>query len=176
VEIYKGYLPTRNKKALKEFKDSNNLIVLDWARKLDEYAGVLKEGVGLVDVDEMESSDLLLRIVDGEGLTPQVLGTTRGKHFMFEDDELTTNKTHTNTAIGIVVDIKLGSRNSYQVLKFGGVKRPVLRKADVLPKLPKWLHPVKNNVDFASLEEGDGRNQALFNYILVLQSAGLHES
>lgn len=41
-----------------------------------------------------------------------------------------------------------------------------------MPPLPKWLHPVKCNVDFANLEEGDGRNQALFNYILTLQSEG----
>lgn len=148
------------------------MVVLDWARKFDEYAGVLAEDVTLVDVDEMESSDILLRILDGQYIKTEVIGTTRGKHFLFKNTDLTTNKTHTNTAIGITVDIKLGSRNSYHVLKYGGVKRPVLRKVDELPLLPKWLQPVKLNVDFTRLEEGDGRNQALFNYILTLQSEG----
>lgn len=172
LNFYKGYIQTRNKKALKGFKDGNNLVVLDWARKFDEYAGVLNDGVALYDFDERESSNIVLRICDGEGLSPLVIGATRGEHFLFADDQLTTNKTHCTTAIGLTVDIKLGSRNSYEVLKFNGVKRPVLRKTDVLPPLPKWLQPVKSNVEFASLKEGDGRNQALFNYILTLQSEG----
>lgn len=172
MEIYRGYIPTKNKKPLEKYKDQKEFINFNWARQLDEYAGVIAEGVTLVDVDEMESSNLLLRILDGEGINTQVIETTRGKHFLFDDDELTTNKTHTNTAIGIVVDIKLGSRNSYQVLKMGGVKRPVIRKTDELARLPKWLHPVKHSTDFTTLEEGDGRNQALFNYILTLQAEG----
>ena len=38
-------------------------------------------------------------------------------------------------------------------------------------EVPKWLTPVKTNVDFLNMEEGDGRNQSLFNYILTLQSS-----
>lgn len=176
MDFYKGYIATRNKRPLKEYKDSNHLIVLDWARKLDEYAGVLAEDVILIDVDEMKSSDLLLSILDGQGIKPQVIATTRGKHFLFRNTDIETNKTHTNTAIGLTVDIKIGTRNGYHILKFGGVKRPVLRKVDELPELPKWLQPVKSTVDFATLEEGDGRNQALFNYILTLQSAGFSKA
>ncbi|WP_407312095.1 phage/plasmid primase, P4 family [Desulfosporosinus sp. SB140] len=172
MEFYKGYIPTRNKKPLREFKDGNNFIVLDWARKLDEYAGVLAEGVILIDVDDMESSDIVLRILDEFGISTLVIGTTRGKHFLFNNTNVISNKTHTNTAIGITVDIKLGTRNSYHILKFGGVKRPVHRKADELAELPKWLLPIKSSISFSSLEEGDGRNQALFNYILTLQSEG----
>ena len=166
MDFYKGYIQTRNKKAIKEFKDGKNLVVLDWARKFEEYAGVLKEGVVCVDVDDEESSDILLRILDDRGIKPYVIETPRGKHFLFADPEfeLTTNKTHCSTAIGLKVDIKLGTRNSYHILKYGGVKRPVLRDVDELPKLPKWLYPVKSNVDFTHLEEGDGRNQALFNH------------
>ena len=36
--------------------------------------------------------------------------------------------------------------------------------------IPKWMIPVKNSTDFQNMENGDGRNQALFNYILTLQS------
>ena len=36
--------------------------------------------------------------------------------------------------------------------------------------VPQWLHPVKGKMAFLDMEEGDGRNQALFNYILTLQS------
>ena len=37
-------------------------------------------------------------------------------------------------------------------------------------EVPKWLLPIKSRFDFSELKSGDGRNQALFNYILTLQS------
>jgi len=42
--------------------------------------------------------------------------------------------------------------------------------------LPKWLTVVAKCPDFNSLEEGDGRNQTLFNYILMLQRNGFTKS
>ena len=36
--------------------------------------------------------------------------------------------------------------------------------------VPKWLLPINKSVNFLDMESGDGRNQALFNYILTLQS------
>lgn len=177
MNIYKGYIPTNNKRPLEKFKDdADSFISYERARKLDEFAGILAEDIVLVDVDNLEMSDILLQIIDDLNIQTPVIGTSRGKHFLFKNSDLATNKTGTSTAIGIKVDIKLGSRNSYQVLKTGGVKRPWIRKADDLPELPKWLYPVKSNVDFTRLEEGDGRNSALFTYILTLQNAGFSKA
>ena len=67
---------------------------------------------------------------------------------------------------------KVGANNSYEILKSGGVERPILYDfpEGEIQELPKWLTPVKSNYDFPNLGEGDGRNQTLFNYILTLQS------
>lgn len=177
MEFYKGYIPTRNKKALEKYKDNPaNFLSYERARKLDEFAGVLDEEVVLIDVDNQDTSDILLKILDALDIKAPVILTSRGKHFLFKSPDLPSNKINTSTAIGIKVDIKLGSKNSYQVLKIGGSKRPWIRKSDSLPDLPKWLYPVKNPVDFSQLEEGDGRNQALFNYILTLQNAGFSKT
>src|SRR5690606_28565051 len=46
------------------------------------------------------------------------------------------------------------------------------RRSEQIDTLPFWLMPIKHNTDFSKLGEGDGRNQALFNYILTLQGAG----
>ncbi|ETK27378.1 phage/plasmid primase, P4 family [Paenibacillus larvae subsp. larvae DSM 25719] len=173
TELYKGFIQTKNKKPLKEYKDGSNFISYEWARKLPEYAGILAEDIILVDVDDMDTSDTLLQIVDDLAIPCFVVDTTRGKHFLFRNSEVSTNKTKTKTAVGIQVDMKLGSRNSYQILKHNGVARKWIRKCELPDELPRWLLPVKTNVDFNALGEGDGRNQALFNYILTLQSAGL---
>ena len=67
--------------------------------------------------------------------------------------------------------IKLGSRCSYEVIKVNGEERFCewdIEEGGKYQEIPKWLFPVKASVDFLSMDAGDGRNQALFNYILTL--------
>lgn len=53
-----------------------------------------------------------------------------------------------------------------------GKKRKILRDFDDYDELPFWLNPIKTNIEFFNLDDGDGRNSALFAYILPLQSGG----
>jgi putative DNA primase/helicase len=79
------------------------------------------------------------------------------------------NRTHCKLGIGLTADIKGGGRASYEVLKYNGVEREVLYDTGEYQVLPKYLSPVKTNVDVLDLAEGEGRNNALFSYILPLQ-------
>ena len=129
----------------------------------------------MVDIDDFEQSEILFKIVQEKQLCCRVYKTTRGKHFLFNNPDLIgSNRTHATLALGITADIKIGKRNSYSVLKFDGKERSVLYdttgKKEKAQDIPKWLLPVKTTADFIGLEAGDGRNQALFNYILTLQS------
>jgi putative DNA primase/helicase len=175
MPLYKGYVPTKNKKCLMPFKNqsSDELLMLEQVKNLPEYAGILSDEAILIDLDDMEQSVVLLRIVEDLKLKCRVYATSRGKHFMFKNSEgsVKSNKTKSTMAIGLQADMKLGSRNSYQVLKFAGQDRLILYDCpeDEIQELPKWLMPVKTNIDFQELGEGDGRNQSLFNYILTLQ-------
>lgn len=177
MELFKGFVPTKNKKCLLPFKNKTaaELNNYDQVKSLEEYAGILNDGVILIDIDDMEQSEILLNIVDDLELRCRVYQTTRGKHFLFKNTEVETCKTHTKLAIGLTADIKLGSRNSYSILKFNNKEREILYDKlddEDYQELPKWLIPVKTNTDFTIMEAGDGRNQALFNYILTLQSTG----
>ena len=99
--------------------------------------------------------------------------TTRGKHFLFKNKIIDTCKTHTKLACGLTADIKVGIKNSYSVLKFDNKERVILYDKlddEQYDEVPKWLFPIKSTVDFLNMEEGDGRNQAFFNYELTLQS------
>ena len=102
----------------------------------------------------------------------RVYATTRGKHFLFKNCGVKKSWTKCTLAVGITTDGKVGANNSYEILKSGGVERPILYDfpEGEIQELPKWLTPVKSNYDFPNLGEGDGRNQTLFNYILTLQS------
>lgn len=155
------------------FKDVEKLPTIHDVSSLPEYAGILAEDVILIDIDDYDMSEILMNIVEDMQLRCRVYETTRGKHFLFKNHTVQKCKTHCKLAIGLESDIKLGSRNSYSILKYKGKDRKIIYdifEDEEYEEVPKWLMPVKTNVDFLNMEEGDGRNQSLFNYILTLQS------
>lgn len=172
-KLFKGYVVTKNKKCTEKFKDRSDLKTLDEVSDLSEYAGILADDVVLVDVDDSVQAEILMNIVEDLQLRCKVIQTTRGKHFYFKNNVLKVNKTHTKLACGLEADIKLGCKTSYSILKFNGEERFCewdIEDNEEYDQIPKFLYPVKTNIDFLKLEEGDGRNQNLFNYILTLQS------
>lgn len=181
MELFKGYVPTKNKKCMMKFKNASpdDLESLEQVASLPEYAGILADDAILIDIDDYETSEKLMKIVEKKELVCRVYQTTRGKHFLFRNTNTdgqhiqTTCKTKTTLACGLKSDIKVGCRNSYSILKFGGKDRPIIYDKwddEEYQEVPKWLLPVRSNMDFLTMKSGDGRNQALFNYILTLQS------
>lgn len=171
LNLYKGYVPTSGKKSTMPFKDktSDELLTLAEAQKFSEYAGILADDTVLVDIDDAEQSKILLKIVESLKLKCKVLATSRGAHFLFKTDKPMQNRTHCKLAIGLTADIKGGGRASYEVLKYEGKERELIYDSGEYQILPKYLNPVKTNVNVLSLCEGEGRNNALFSYILPLQ-------
>ena len=174
MQLFRGYVPTKGKQCLEKFKGRKRLNTLEDVQDLDEYAAILGEETILIDVDDGETSDLLFKIVQDLALKCRVYATTRGKHFYFKNPEGYVEKSWTKQtlALGIETDAKVGRNNSYAIMRFKGVDRPMLQDCpeDEIQELPKWLTPVKTNMKFLDMEAGDGRNQSLFNYILTLQS------
>ena len=169
--IFKGYIPTKDKASLMQFKNnSSELFTYDQAKVLSEFGGVLNDNVILIDIDDKKESDLLLDIVKALKLKCRVHKTNRGKHFFFLNDQVKGCKTHTKLAIGLTADIKIGSKNSYAILKYENKMRKVLYDTQTYEVLPSYLLPVKSNIDFIKMKDGDGRNSALYKYILTLQN------
>lgn len=174
MELFRGYVPTKNKQCLEKFKGVKKLKSLEDVTDLDEYAGILGYDTILIDVDDEKTSDLLFQIVVDLELKCKVYQTTRGKHFYFRNPEGYVEKSWTKKmlALGIESDAKVGRNNSYAILKFKGAARPVLQDCpeDEIQVLPRWLTPVNTNMKFLGMDAGSGRNQSLFAYILTLQS------
>lgn len=171
-DFFKGYVPTKNKMSLMAFKDksSADLLTFEQAATLPEYAGILNDQTILVDIDDQAQSDVLMAIVQDLRVKCRVYRTTRGKHFLFLNDGVEANKTHTKLAIGLTADIKLGTKNSYSILKYRGIERAIIYDTGDYQTLPKFLRPMRFKADLMGMGAGDGRNQALFGHILTLQS------
>ena len=180
-DFFRAYVPTHNKKCTIAFKgvDSSDLYNYEEIQSFSEYAGILSEDTILIDIDDYDQSEILMTMVEDLQLACRVYETTRGKHFLFYNfDEKgnylqTKNKIKCKLGCGLTADIKLGCKNSYSVLKYKNKNRKIIYDIfddEDYETVPKFLLPVKCTTDFLSLENGDGRNQALFNYILTLQS------
>lgn len=173
MSFFKGYVPTRQKKCIIKFKgkSSEELQTREQVGGLPEFAGILADNAILIDIDDHEQSEKLLKIVKDKSVKCRVYKTTHGMHFLFLNDKIDSCKTKAKLACGLVkIDIKIGKRNSYEVLKFGGKEREVLYDSEEYAPVPKWLTPIQTNANFADMGDGDGRNQKLFGYILTLQS------
>lgn len=174
MKLFKGYMPTKNKECTRKFKNNADaLFTYDEIQRYTEFAGILDYDTILIDIDDFETSEIIFKIVKDLNLKTIVYKTTHGKHFYFKNSEkLDRNKTKDTLGIGVKSDIKLGCKNSYAVLRFDNKDREILYKVpeNEIQELPKWLYPIgKRDLDFLNMGEGDGRNQALFNYILILQ-------
>lgn len=171
--FFRGYIRTENKQAAEKFKGRTDFKTYEEVQSLPEFAGILAPDAVLIDVDDIEQSQLLLKICEGEDIRCRILESRSGMHFLFKNSKIDKCYTKTTLACGLVTDIKSGFKNSYEVLKIDGKERELLY--DILEdeeyqEVPKWLFPIKTNADFINMQAGDGRNQALFNYILTLQA------
>lgn len=174
--LYKGYVETKGKACIEKLKNRTSWKTLDQVKDRSGYGGVLANDTILIDLDDGGQAEILMNIVEDLQLNCKVLCTSRGKHFLFKNHVVTRNHTHVPLAVGLSADIKVGTKLSYEVLKLNGEERfcewDVEDPSIPYDELPKWLTPVKASVDFLDMSAGDGRNQALFNYILTLTSYG----
>ena len=179
MELFDGYLKTKNKKCTDKFKNipASELRTLEEVQQYSEYAGRLAPDTVLIDIDDAEQSEILMDIVEEKQLDCKVIQTTRGRHFYFKNDgSFDKCGTHKKLACGLTADIKIGLKSSYAVLKYDGQERFCEWDAEVpgnYQTAPKWLLPIHASADFINMEEGDGRDSALYAYILNLQSLGL---
>ena len=175
MKYHRGYIRANGKKAIDKFKDvpDEGLRTLEQAKVYDSYAGVIAPGVVLIDFDIKEHSEIAYEIVQTLGLKCRIYQSDKGYHFLFRDnDRFDGSKSRLKLACGLEADIKLGTRNSYESLKVNGRERPMVQDCDDPDLAPVFFVPVDSETKLLGLQEGEGRNDILYRYILTLQSHG----
>lgn len=173
--LYKGYVETKGKQSIEKLKNRTKYKTYEEVEGLDGFGGVLADDTILIDIDDAVQSEILMDIVEEFQLNCRVYCTSRGKHFLFKNHTVTRNRTHVQLAVGLTADVKVGSKLSYEVIKINGEERFCewdIEEGGKYQEIPKWLSPVKATAEFIDMDAGDGRNQALFNYILTLTANG----
>lgn len=173
-ELYKGYVPLNGKAAMIKFKDVPLMSYEDAEKYQDAngVGGVLADNAVLIDIDDDFQFNKALTIVKEKQYPVIARKTSRGGHITaLNNKSFTKCGTKIKLACGLTVDIKIGN-NQYQALKVDSTNRQIVYEANEIGELPKIFTPISTTTDFISLGDGDGRNSALYSYILTLTSAG----
>lgn len=147
----------------------------DEIKSFDDFGATLNPSTVMVDIDNMDQAKKVKRIIEKLNIKCIIIQTKNGMHFHFTNTNIKSNKQHYFTPIGIKTETKYPHSNVVTPIRLNGEFRKVIRESDSLDKLPVWLLPLskKFNMDFSKLEEGDGRNDTLFSYILTLQQQAM---
>ncbi len=173
MELYKGYTKNDGKRPLDKIKGATSFRTLEEVQQFDSYGGVLADNVILVDIDDPEQSEKLMDIIEAKQINCRVIQTSRGRHFLFLNNGIEKGGTGLHLACGLTADIKVGSKCAVECLKINGEERFVEWDSDEYDAIPAWLFPVNTDMKLYKLGEGDGRNESLYSYILVLQNIGM---
>lgn len=164
------YIELKNKKPISKLED---YISLNEAQHKDSYGRILEDDELFVDIDSEKESEKLLEIVKSEQIHTRVYKTSRGMHFSFKNPYNIKNVIHSNTPIGLSVDIKTGKNNSYQVLKLDGKERDIIYELEPIEDIPKWLLPFNHKTNYLDMRDGDGRNDELFRSIIPMSKMNM---
>ena len=168
--LYKGFIATNGKEPIEKYKGLNSFRSYADVADLQSFAGVLRDDCIMIDVDDAESAEKMMTIVEDLQIRCRVTCTSRGKHFTFRNSGVEKCGTGLKLACGLTADIKTGGMP--EVLKVDGEERfcewgevnPELGEYD---ELPLWMHPVNTKMDFTQTVS---RNNDFYGYILVLQT------
>ena len=168
--LYKGFIVTDGKQPMEKYKGLNKFKCYKDVQKLPSFAGVLRDDCIMVDLDDAESAEKMMQIVEDLQIRCRVTCTNRGKHFTFRNSGVEKCGTGLKLACGLVADIKTGGMP--EVLKVDGEERfcewgEVDPEAGEYDELPLWMHPVTTKMDFTQTVS---RNNDFYGYILVLQT------
>lgn len=175
--IFEHYYPliTGTKKPNVQSVSEENSIPYEEIIKHNDYGATLKPGTIMVDIDDMDKAKKVKTIIETLKTNCIIIQTTSGMHFHFINTNIKSNKQHYFTPLGIKTETKYPHQNVVTPIKLNNKIRKIIYSTDTLDKLPVWLIPLskKFNTDFSKLEEGDGRNDTLFSYILTLQQQAM---
>ena len=166
------YIELKSKKPISKLEDYKTL---NEVKNQESYGRILEDNELIVDIDSQKESEKLLEIIKSENIGTRVYKTSRGMHFLFNNPYDIKNAIHSNTPIGLSVDIKTGKNNSYQILKLDGKEREIIYEKTPIDDIPKWLLPFNHKTNYLDMRDGDGRNDELFRSIIPMSKMNLNK-
>uniref|UniRef100_UPI00388DC213 DUF5906 domain-containing protein n=1 Tax=Carnobacterium jeotgali TaxID=545534 RepID=UPI00388DC213 len=128
---------------------------------------ILEEHDLILDFDDVPM-ELLDTLIEKFDIITQMVRTNRGLHMYFRKPK-GFKGAKSGTAVGIPVEYKHAKNTASITVKQNGVERKVINKG-VFQGLPDFLKWDKRLTSLIGLDEGDGRNPALFEHRMKIRN------
>lgn len=177
-EVFRTYLAGSGKSPSYKgkLKGKKHILNFSEAEKKGDFGALLSAGYVDISFDSVELSDMFWEMCEANEWECLVIDNPASGHihsFWRKPEGWKHRDGKDKTlAVGLVADVH--SNDTYIPLRADGNDRfPPIYEPREVSEVPEELFPVKTNIDLVGLKEGDGRNDELFKYILVLQGAGM---
>lgn len=154
-------------------KGRKNILTFEEASKNECFGAILKDDFIDISFDTDELSQKFWDMAEKNNWNCLILENPNNGHIhsFWKDTEHRIQKGGVDLilAVGLIADIHAGS--TYIPLRVHGSDRfPPSFEPDSIQEVPDELLPVNTSISLLDMEEGEGRNDSIFKYILVLQS------
>lgn len=139
---------------------SRNPEYSDFLDSFDDAGHVIEDDEIIVDIDNF-SHDFCRKLIDYFEITTKTVWTDRGVHLYFNKTSSKLGKKNGICSLGIPVELK-NKTNKYITVKRNGVARKV-ENEELKMDFPE-MFAVKSFDNLSELDEGEGRNNALFKH------------
>lgn len=164
------------KKPIEKLSDGGHLI--SEVEDFENLGVLIPKPMVVFDFDSPTDAKIIQHIVEELDIHCMMMKTTRGVHLWFKSSEPMKNLIKTRCAVGLYYDVRSWGKLGFAVVKKDGEWREWLRTypLDEIDEIPSWLRPLSfGKYSFKGMADGDGRNQALYEYILVMQQKGYNK-
>lgn len=162
---YKYIICDENKRPMHSFDITHTY---DEIKDKPNVAIKLEEPYVIIDLDDEDSFNILCKIVKDLGIKTRILKTSRGGHFWFKTMKPLKNVIKSNTPLTLDIDVKSWGSKTMEVIKKNGEWREWVQFDNEVDILPVFLKPINYKKDILHYTDGDGRDSALFTFIIPL--------
>ena len=175
-EVFKTYVQGNpngdGKKPIEKVKGRDRISTWDEVKDYDCFGGVLNDSFVDISFDSKEMYEAFLDMAESNSWKCLCLPSTHGGHTYWKNGDRIKKGGHDKRlAVGLLADIH--DKSTYIPLRVHGADRfpPDYDKLDgeEYQTVPEELLPVNTTIDIWGLSDGDGRNDTIYKYILVLQ-------
>lgn len=171
---FRTYIKGKDKASAEAHKGKDHVRTFEDASQFPSFGAALNDGFVDISFDTEELSNMFLDMADKYEWNCLILENIENHHIhsIWKDTKHRISKDGKDKklAVGLIADIHSGS--TYIPLRVNGVDRfpPYFDPESTFDEVPNELLPVSTTIDLLGMEEGDGRNDTLYRYILILQN------
>ena len=171
---FRTYIKGKDKASAEAHKGKAHVRTFEDASQFPSFGAALNDGFIDISFDTEELSNTFLDMADKYEWNCLILENIENHHIhsIWKDTKHRISKDGKDKklAVGLIADIHSGS--TYIPLRVNGVDRfpPYFDPESTFDEVPNELLPVSTTIDLLGMEEGDGRNDTLYRYILILQN------